>query len=349
LQRFLAFNLKMATVIALLGVIQAIRGPEFLNPAELEGNIRELSTLYRSAPIHGAAGFYRPTSVFVSDGRFGMYLILMWLIGFGTAGYLLLRTKSGRTFTFLSLGMITAALALSGSRGGIMWAGGSALVAVAAFLWGAPRKQRETFRVIRAIRNFILIGGLGLVFIVSVFPEAIGARWAFYAETLLPSSSHYEVAHRIGDYPLQNFLVTFQDPRWPYGYGIGTASLGRQYVSQLLHIPPMAVSTESGFGQLIVELGILGVVLWFVWTVALLIAAWRVVRNLKGTPYFPIAFSIFWFAFLLLLPFTYEGMQPYQNFILNAYLWLLLGVLFRLPHLAAQQRPQQFGSVARAR
>ena len=43
---------------------------------------------------------------------------------------------------------------------------------------------------------------------------------------------------------------------------------------------------------------------------------------------------IFWYAFLLLLPFTFQGMQPYQDFILNAYLWLTLGILFRLPTLA---------------
>jgi hypothetical protein len=52
---------------------------------------------------------------------------------------------------------------------------------------------------------------------------------------------------------------------------------------------------------------------------------------------------IFWYAFLLLLPLTYEGMQAYQDFILNAYLWLLLGVLFRLPKLALDA---QFGASA---
>jgi hypothetical protein len=27
-------------------------------------------------------------------------------------------------------------------------------------------------------------------------------------------------------------------------------------------------------------------------------------------------------------------MQPYEDFVLNAYFWLLLGILFRLPTLA---------------
>ena len=91
---------------------------------------------------------------------------------------------------------------------------------------------------------------------------------------------------------------------------------------------------ESGFGCLIVELGIGGLILWLVVAISILISAWRVVRKLRGSPWFPLAFMIFLYAFLLLLPLTFEGLQAYQDFILNAYLWLLLGVLFRLPKLA---------------
>jgi hypothetical protein len=65
-----------------------------------------------------------------------------------------------------------------------------------------------------------------------------------------------------------------------------------------------------------------------------LFAAWKVVRKLKGSPWFPLGFMIFWYAFLLLVPLTYYGMQPYQDFVLNAFLWLQLGILFRLPSIA---------------
>jgi len=115
-------------------------------------------------------------------------------------------------------------------------------------------------------------------------------------------------------------------------------------------VAPLPIGVENGFGTLIIEFGILGLALWLAWTAALLLAEWRVVYKLRGTPYFPIAFSIFWFSFLLLLPFTYMGMAPYQNFILNAYLWLLVGVLFRLPALAGFTLPYQVtSSPARAR
>jgi hypothetical protein len=43
---------------------------------------------------------------------------------------------------------------------------------------------------------------------------------------------------------------------------------------------------------------------------------------------------IFWYAGLLLLPMTYAGIQAYQDYVLNAFLWLLLGILFRLPTLS---------------
>jgi hypothetical protein len=45
---------------------------------------------------------------------------------------------------------------------------------------------------------------------------------------------------------------------------------------------------------------------------------------------------IFWFVFILLIPFSYNGITAFQNYIYNAYLWLLLGILFRLPSLVGQ-------------
>jgi hypothetical protein len=135
-----------------------------------------------------------------------------------------------------------------------------------------------------------------------------------------------------GDYTaLANFLSAFDYER---GYGIGTVSLGGQYVARFFHVRPPIIGVESGFGCLVLELGIAGFILWLVMGRAVLVSAWKVVRQLKGSPWFPLAFMIFWYAFLLLMPLTYAGMQPYQHFVLNAYLWLSLGLLFRLPKLA---------------
>ena len=332
LRRFFFVNLILATVIVCLGIAQAILGHTFLNPVNLAEEIRELSPNYRVAPISGDI-LYRPNSVFVSAGRFGNFLMVTWLLVFGFSGYLLLRYKRGRAFAFVVLLLTAAALALCGSRGAVLWSSGSAVIGVLAFVWGAPWRQREAIRVLRAVQRAVTGIALGIVLLFFLFPEALLSRVTFYTETLSPTSSASELQNRSWDYPLRNFLGAFTYERWPYGYGIGTTSLGTQYVAKFFHTVPPVGWVESGFGTLVVEMGIGGLLLWLVMSFAIVFSAWRVVKRLRGSPWFPIAFVIFWYAGILLLPITFAGMPAYEDFVLNAYLWLLLGVLFRLPTL----------------
>jgi hypothetical protein len=333
LRHFFYVNLGLMLVIATLGIVQSVAGPRFLSPAVLAEDIRLLGETYRVAPITGVT-VYRPTSVFVSTGRFADMLIVAWMFVLGFSGYLLLRHRRGRLFAFLALSVAAAACVMCASRGLFMWSLGSALVSIIAFIWGAPWRQGEARRAIRIAQRTVLGVALALVVLVFLYPEPFVNRLAVYSETLDPRSPANEVLHRTRDYPLANFLGAFDYERWPYGYGIGTVSLGGQYVSRFFHVRPPIIGLESGFGCLVLELGIVGFILWLVMGKAVLFSAWKVVRGLKGSPWFPLAFMIFWYAFLLLLPLTYEGMQAYEDFVLNAYLWLSLGILFRLPKLA---------------
>jgi len=95
LRRFFSVTLVLAVVIISLGIMQSILGHTFLNPARPADDIRELSQLYRAAPISGLIA-YRPDSVFVSAGRFANFLVLSWLLAFGFSGYLLYRHRGGR-------------------------------------------------------------------------------------------------------------------------------------------------------------------------------------------------------------------------------------------------------------
>ena len=186
----------------------------------------------------------------------------------------------------------------------------------------------------RGIQQTALSIGLGMVLLFYAFPDALLSRLSIYEETLMPNSPTSELMHRSWDYPVRNFLGAFNYDRWPYGYGIGTASLGTQYVARLLNAKPLGVGVESGYGTLVVEMGICGLVLWIVMSLAITISAWKVVKKLKGSHWFPLSFVIFWYGLFLLFPQTFGGMQPYEDFLLNAYFWLLLGMLFRLPILA---------------
>ena len=248
---------------------------------------------------------------------------------------MLLHTTKNRKLVFLILGIIVVATLFCGSRGAVMYVLASALGLAAVFLWGAPWRWQQAHRMLKAIRRVFIVSALGLTAILLIFPEEAAPRVAFYMETLNPESSAFEVGTRTWDYPMGGLIAALEQPHWLAGIGIGTASLGGQYVAKILHEPPIQVWVEEGYGQMILEMGFSAPLLWILWTAALLVYGWRVVRRLRSTRFFPIAFAILWYAFLLLYPFTYGGLAPYQNFVDNAYVWITVGILFKLPALYA--------------
>jgi hypothetical protein len=332
LRRFFAINLVLAVVVISLGIAQSIIGPSFLNPAVQAEDLRKLSGLYRVTESGAAA--YRPTSVFVSAGRYADFILVAWILVLGYSGYLLLRHKKGRVLAFIALPLTAAGAFMSASRGSFMWGMINAAAISVAFIWGAPWRQGGALRVLRSLPRVAIGIGLGIILLFYFYPDAFLSRLTIYQEALMPNSPTNELTHRGWTYPLQNFLGAFNYDRWPYGYGIGTTALGGQYVARLFNVKPPVVGVESGFGALVVEMGIGGLILWLVMSVAILFSAWRVVKKLKGFPWFPLGFVIFWYAFILLIPATFAGIQAYEDFLLNAYLWLLLGLLFRLPTIA---------------
>jgi hypothetical protein len=138
-----------------------------------------------------------------------------------------------------------------------------------------------------------------------------------------------------------------------YGYGTGTASLGIQYVARVLHTPSTGIFVENGYGQLVIEMGVVGLLLWLVLGASVVISAWKIVKQMRGSPWFPIAFVIFWFIFLVFFPMGYNTLSFYQDFLVNAYLWILIGILYRLPSIAlsaqfaAESREVPSGSASR--
>jgi hypothetical protein len=346
LRRLLVWNLIFAGVISLLGIIQAIVGPVFLNPTKLAPEIAGLSRLYREAPISGVR-MLRPNSVFVSEGRFSTYLLLMWILGLGSTAYLVARVQRGRRYVLLGVALIAGAIVLSGSRTAFAYGIISVLVLGSAFMKGGPTSQRVGIRkVMKAVRRLAILVAMALFALAFLFPTDVGSRWALYSETLSPESPAYEVSRRAWEYPVGELMKAFDDENWFLGHGIGTASLGIGYVALVLGKPLPGIGVESGFGALLLELGFLGPILWVILALSIVYHLWRVVRRLTDTPLYPLGFSIFWYAALLLLPFTYGSLTSYQNYVMNAYLWLLIGVLFRLPDLAA---PYLYSSQAQPR
>src|SRR5258707_13984933 len=246
LRHFFFVNMILVIVIASLGSAQSVLGHTFLNPERPADDIRELSTNYRVSPISGLLS-YRPTSVFVSTGRFANFLLVSLLLIVGFLGYLLLRHKKGRNLTFFALAIVSGAIVLGAARGTLLWAAGSVLVFAVAFIWGAPWRQREVIRVLRTFQRAALGIALGLVLLFFVFPETLLSRVAFYQETLLPSSGPGALQQRTWNYPMMNLIWAFGYERWPYGYGISTTSLGTQYVARFFGCKTPVPGVDSGF------------------------------------------------------------------------------------------------------
>jgi O-antigen ligase len=216
-----------------------------------------------------------------------------------------------------------------------MYVVASSLLIPAGMLWGAPPRSADSYRLFKAIRRGFIVVALALTLATVLFPKEIGAHLSFYRETALPDSPNSETFNRAWDYPVSNFLLAFSDREWTIGHGIGTASLGVQYVSRLLDKPSPPIGVESGYGTIVLETGIAGLLLWLVWTIVFIVSALKVLLGLKGKPTFPIALAIVWFTFIFLFPCSWGSLVAYQNFVSNAYFWFLAGVLFRLPTLEA--------------
>lgn len=346
LRRFLFVSMGAAAVIATIGILQSIIGLDFLNPRG-GADIDELGHLSRMTP--SGLSVPRPPSVFVSDGRFASYMVLASIIGLGAAGYLLLRGKiRGRTLVFAAVGLVALGAVMSGGRGCIAYVVVSALVISAGLLWGSPPRRADSYRLFKAISRSFVVVAVVLSLAIVLFPQQLKAPLAFYRETILPDSADSETANRAWDYPLANFLASFSDREWATGHGIGTASLGVQYVSRFLGKSSPQIGVESGYGTIVVETGILGLILWLAWTSAFLFAALRVLLRLKGKPTFPIAMAIFWYAFIFLILGSWGSLVVYQNFVSNAYFWLMAGILFRLPSLEMVSDDMKVG-IARIR
>lgn len=332
LRKFLVMNAVLAVAIAAVGILQGILGNSFLNPSNLASDLQLLGDLQKTN-LSGVS-FNLPDSVFVSSGRFASYLALAFIVAMGAAGYLLLYTKRSRKLMFFAIGILGVATLMSGSRGTFVSLILTAGLLSAGFLWGAPWRWKQGYRMLKAVRRSALVAAAGLIIIFALFPKQAGSRLEFYSETLLPNGGNYELGNRTWDYPVDNFLAVFSKPNWMVGNGIGTSALGTQYVAKLTGEPPPNLGVEEGYGTMIIEMGVLAPILWILWTAALVYYSWKVVRGLRETRFFPIGLAIVWYAVLLLFIWTYGSLSGYENYICNAYLWLLVGILFRLPSLA---------------
>ena len=338
LERFLVVNLSAGIFIAGLGIAQSVLGISFLTPDDLAPELYELSHTVRYSPVtHSASAV--TTSVFVSSGRFSFYLIMLWILAFGAQGYLLLSRRPGAKYGFIGIGVVTVAVMITGTRTPFVFMLASALMMTSAFLWGAPWKWGQGHRLVKALRRGFFIGAIGLILMAEVFPMVLGDHWRFLSETLSYGGQGNELQERGLDYPMKNLELAFQHERWVEGYGTGVTSLGIQYVSKFTGSIDTANRRRKWIWQPVGRI-------WSFGSDSMVVLGLRSALVHMENRQEPSADSLFSVSIcdmvvrvVLLIMLVYFGLPAYQNFVNNAFLWMLVGVIVPSSKIGSDARP----------
>jgi len=343
LSRFCILTLGLALSVSVLGIVQSIVGVDFLNPASAP-NLR--LSLIRVAPGSNLL-VPRPTSTFVDAGRFAQYLFVMVFLGLGVLAYLFVLSPRPslklRLWVIFCWVIVLVGLFMSGQRAVIVWL----ILSIPAIIWAhfyARRPQRRA-RHRFSVSRLLFIGALGLYLVSVFFPLRYEAVFDLYEKTINPTSQYSEVETRPRNY-WGNVVKAFQSSGL-FGHGTGTASLGLQYIASYRSGQVTDVhndrttgvyNTEGGYASVLWEWGVVGLCLWLLWTTLLVYKLIQEVRKLRHTRFYWLAVAVTLYAFFLLFPWFYLGMQVYQQYVAQAFLWFLVGMVFRLPLAQPQER-----------
>jgi hypothetical protein len=308
-----------------VGIVQAVVGPGFLAPDEPTPGLGLLVTV-RGLP--GSDSIYRPSGTFVSSGRFGALAVLALAIALGAVLAARRRSKAGLALSTLAAG---GGVWISGGRAGFVVGAGLVAVAALAPLWRKGRGE---------LGRSVVVGSLAVVLLMvlaAMLPSLFSSRLSWYSATLDPRSPESEWVSR--------WTAHAQDTvrgiglGGIFGQGTGQESLGKQYLSEDPdHSPAGLYQVEAGFGAVAVEWGLVGLSLWLGWTVAWIWRQWRAVRAARDGPLGAAGMLLFAWIVLLLFVQFFGGLATFQNYLVNAYFWLLSGMIFALPEAAAAAR-----------
>ncbi len=319
MRRWLLFAASIAALISLVGVVQATIGPSFLSPGRPTPGLIHLE-LFRGLD----RTVYRPTATFVDPGRFGSYAVLGFAISLAA---IVISSGRKRVFALACAAANGAGIWVSGGRTGLLM--GVVLFAFAATAGPVAEGRLAPGRAVRIVISLVLGGAILTAFL----PSVIGTRLQWYVETLDPRSPSNEWTFRARNM-VDNTRAGLEIGGL-MGTGTGSQSLGKQYLSGNPDTIAGLYAVEGGYAAVAVEWGAIGVALWAIWSVAWVIRQWRSIKSARGSRVAAAGLVLLaWMLFFLFFGFA-GGLQEFQNYLANAYFWLLSGLIFALPLAAS--------------
>ena len=349
LRRVLFWLTIIATTTVILGIIQFVVGPSFLRPT---ANTPGLVNLENYRGFFNAAGsasqVFRPSGTFADPGRFASMALVSLVLSLATLGVHSGQARADRAGRWVSsVGIVISLI-------GVYVAGGRApliiglVIAVVSFV-GPKAEGRSRARRIVAMGAAAAVAGLTIAV---VAPTQASEQVSFYAQSLNPQSDRNEWDLRWNNYAGSLARGVAIAPL--FGRGAGTHSVGLQYIYGGESNDVKALSrrygdastgigyeVESGWGAVAIEYGKVGVVLWTIWSLVWMrriLSSYRSVRaHREGRAVLPMAV----WTFMLLFVLFFTGYQSFQNYLSNAYFWLLSGIIFGVAIPPRESTPQQ--------
>jgi glycosyltransferase involved in cell wall biosynthesis len=312
LARTLLFISVLGGIACGIGDIQAIVGPKFLAPSGPTPGLINL-ILLRS---HGTV--YEPTGTFVDPGRFGSMAVLS--IGVSTAAFVL-ATGRARAVALIALLVSAAAVWVDGRRGDLVNAVLLLTLAASPAVLGKHRRSLTiALAVVAAVTLFVTAAA-------ALLPHLLTSRFSWYVSTLNPFSSDNEWAFRW--HLFSSNLQRGIHEGGCCGVGTGQESLGKQYLyGGRLNSTNGLYHVEGGYAAVLAEWGVVGLLIWVVWSVSWVGRQAKIVWAQRDQPSGHAGMLLTGWVFLFLFLGFVAGFQEFQNYVANAYFWLLSGLVF---------------------
>lgn len=252
---FLRWFVLLAIPLCLLGVAQALAGPSSI----LSRNYLDFEITY---PAPGDIPVIRAMSTFASNGVFAQYLLFATLLGFA-----LLQMRSSRLNTAARVAVPSAlALGMVSNAGSTVPFLSLLLLPTMAVAGGLTR------RAVRWVLPVMLALAVTVPTAWVVSPTTVGgAINRVISPVMLERNAADSSSHNLLDRVASGLGAagrTLEDK--PLGHGLGSASLGTQYVVGGRQRAAELASVEGGYARIAWETGWIGIAIFLLFEAAIL-------------------------------------------------------------------------------
>lgn len=296
--------------------------------------IRPFST---SSQVHAQEFGLSPvsllSSVFGTAHRYGRFSILLFFLGFGLlmVNYNppLSTSKKNKVLLFISTACAFLGIFMSNVRTAFIL---TVIGAILFFVFATYIKNSQIYYLWKNNRIWVFS-------LIAIILVALPIIFLFGNSVFFQISAFYFVfQHRI-PWVIEEFSKDFSEAKL-FGNGTGTMSQGINYIpggnewiKQVEYQTSKSragFGVETGIGKVLFELGIAGLLLFYLFWANLFYRMIQEIKKLKISPFRNLAVAIFIFSLLMLVWFSFLHNQVLGDATTLVILWFFIGIFFGL-------------------